>query len=413
MKHFIYFLIGLLLISKGNTEETAIQPPLVKVNPTPKSTVCLNMIVKDESAVICRCLASVKPIIDYWVIVDTGSSDNTQTIIKEFMKDIPGELHERPWKNFAHNRNEALELAKGKADYLLFIDADEVLKYSKDYKLPPLSKDFYYITTEFSGTKYGRTQLVNNKLDWKWVGVLHEYLDSKQIKTSGTLTGVINFVSTDGNRSKDSQKYQKDAQLLETALIDEPDNARYRFYLAQSYRDAKDYEHAITNYQKRIEMGGWDQEVFWSMLQMAIMQQLSSKPPEVFVDSYNKAFDFRPSRAEPLYRLANYYREAGEFEKGYQTAKKGLHIRDSKDVLFVERWIYDYGLLLEFSVSAYWTGRFTEALLATHLLLVNTGLPKNVRDLANQNLAWIHQMLRKDAETPRQGAVAIDLAPKS
>ena len=77
-------------------------------------TICLNMIVKDEKDVICRCLASVKPVIDYWVIVDTGSSDGTQEIIRAFMKEIPGELHERPWINFGHNRNEALELAKGK-----------------------------------------------------------------------------------------------------------------------------------------------------------------------------------------------------------------------------------------------------------------------------------------------------------
>ena len=79
-----------------------------------QKTICLNMIVKDESKVITRGLATVKPLISYWVIVDTGSTDGTQEIIKKFMEDIPGELHERPWKNFEHNRNQALELAKGK-----------------------------------------------------------------------------------------------------------------------------------------------------------------------------------------------------------------------------------------------------------------------------------------------------------
>src|SRR5579872_2737177 len=88
-----------------------------------KPTVCLNMIVKDESEVIERSLSSIKHLIDYWVIVDTGSTDGTQTIIKKFLKGIPGELHERKWVDFAQNRNEALDLAKNKGDYLLFIDA--------------------------------------------------------------------------------------------------------------------------------------------------------------------------------------------------------------------------------------------------------------------------------------------------
>src|SRR5689334_10374436 len=110
-----------------------------------QKTVCLNMIVKDESPVITRCLASVKPWIDYWVIVDTGSKDGTQAVIRDFMKDIPGELHERPWVNFAHNRNEAVSLAKEKGDYLLFIDADEQFVVSGNFDKKNLNGDMYSV----------------------------------------------------------------------------------------------------------------------------------------------------------------------------------------------------------------------------------------------------------------------------
>ena len=94
---------------------------------TPMQRIGLNMIVKNEAHVIERCLATVKPWIDHWVIVDTGSTDGTQEVIRNFLRDIPGTLHERPWVDFSHNRNEALELARPTADYLLFIDADETL----------------------------------------------------------------------------------------------------------------------------------------------------------------------------------------------------------------------------------------------------------------------------------------------
>lgn len=110
-----------------------------------KETICLNMIVKNESHVIRRCLDSVKNLIDYWVIVDTGSTDGTQEIIRDHLKEVPGQLFERPWKDFGYNRTEALELAKDQGDYLLFMDADDWLEFDSDFELPPLTEDIYSV----------------------------------------------------------------------------------------------------------------------------------------------------------------------------------------------------------------------------------------------------------------------------
>lgn len=357
-------------------------------DPVKKKTICLNMIVKNESKVITRCLQSVKPLIDYWVIVDTGSTDGTQTIIKNFMKGIPGELHEQPWKNFGHNRNEALKLAKGKADYVLFIDADEVMALDPDFKLPHLDKDFYYIVTDYNGNTYCRIQLINNALDWKWSGVLHETVDAPNLKSAATLAGIRDVVNTDGFRSTDPQKYQKDAKILEEALKDDPNNTRNVFYLAQSYRDAQDYEPALKNYQKRIAMGGWDQEVFWAMFQAAILQENLKMPPETIIDGYYKAYHFRPSRAEPLYRLATYYRQQGNYPAAYLTTSTALKIPLPKDILFVENWVYDFGLLFEHSIDSYWVGRYDESQQASHALLNNPKLPANLREQVEKNIAF-------------------------
>src|SRR5579883_1017327 len=161
-----------------------------------QTTICLNMIVKDESRVIRRCLTSVKDLIDYWVIVDTGSTDGTQEIIREFLKDIPGELHERPWVNFGHNRNEALKLAKNKSDYLLFIDADEELVFAKPLQKSKLNKDAYIASLWEEGSRGKRCLLINNQLEWRWEGVIHEMPVCSQVKTTGFMKEVYTLTHT-------------------------------------------------------------------------------------------------------------------------------------------------------------------------------------------------------------------------
>lgn len=347
------------------------------------------MIVKNEKDVICRCLASVKPLIDYWVIVDTGSTDGTQDLIQDFMKDIPGELHQSDWKNFEYNRNEALSFAKGKADYVLFIDADEVYSLEPNFSMPNLDKDCYYILSDFAGTQYPRVGLIKNALDWKWQGVLHEGLNCPNIQTRETLKGIKNVVRTDGARSKDPKKFEKDAQVLEEAMKKEPKNTRYQFYLAQSYRDAGMPEPAIVNYEKRVAMEGWDQEVFWSLLQIGHLKQKIGKPDEAALNYY-RSYLYRPSRAEPLYYLAQYYRNKGDFFSGYLAARQGLGIPLSEDAIFVEKWVWDWGLYLEYSICAYWLGKYEDAQMASYFILAKNP-PENIRDCVLRNLKFIHE----------------------
>src|SRR5579862_5011258 len=138
--------------------------------------ICLSMIVKDEASVIGRCLASVRPFIDYWIIVDTGSTDHTADVIREALHDIPGELHQRPWVDFAHNRSEALELARTHGTYTLIIDADDVLEVTPGFELPRLNADSYTVKIVNKERHYWRPQLIRSSLPWRYEGVLHEFL---------------------------------------------------------------------------------------------------------------------------------------------------------------------------------------------------------------------------------------------
>jgi glycosyltransferase involved in cell wall biosynthesis len=361
-------------------------------------TICLNMIVKNEKDVICRCLASVKPLIDTWVIVDTGSTDGTQQVIRDFMQDVPGELHERPWKNFAHNRNEALDLARNKADYILIIDADDDLVYSPTFKLPKLALDTYHIKISHGGMVYSRPQLIKASLPWKWVGVLHEYLDCPNQQNVALLEGVTMRYGGDGARSRDPAKFRKDAEVLEAALKEEPYNSRYMFYLAQSYRDGGVYDKALEWYQKRVLMGGWDQEVFYSMMQVARLQQALKMDAGTWVDSYYQAYLYRPSRIEPLYDLVRHHRLKGDYFAGYLLAKQGLTTSVPSDVLFVEKWIYDWGLLLEYSICAAWIGQYQEAQAASHLIIANRSIPDNVRECVQGNMQWVSSKVAQEVQ---------------
>ncbi len=348
------------------------------------------MIVKDEQDVIERCLASVKDHIDYWVIVDTGSTDNTKEVITNYMKDIPGELHSRTWVDFAHNRNEALELAKNKADYVLIVDADDSIEFPKEYTYPPLALDCYRLIIKDAGSLYQRPHLIKISLPWKWMGVLHEGLYCPEAITYDVLQNVYYIRQSGGARAKDPKKYEKDAEVLEKALLTEPNNTRYVFYLAQSYLTAGNLPKAKEVYAKRAAMGGWDEEVYWSLLQIAKIDAELNKNLMEVTNGYLKAYAYRPTRAEPLFYLAALHRAAGNHPTAYFFAKAGLDIKHPSDALFIEDWIYNYGLLFEYSVAAYWTGHMAEAKLANEQLLEKEDLPDYYKPYVLENKKYIH-----------------------
>ncbi len=364
---------------------------------------CLNMIVKDEKDVITRCLDSVIPFIDYWVIVDTGSTDGTQALIQEHLKNIPGKLFERPWKNWGETRTEALKLAQteGEGEYLLFMDADDILSLDSKEALSNLSADLYYMWRGSKGFSYRKPQIVKKDLSWKWVGVTHEYLDCACPFTSETLENVRYLTLDGGATSKNpKQKFLKNVALLEKALQKEPKNDRYAFYLAESYRDAGEKGKALEWYQKRIQMGGWAEETFWAMFQSAILLRDLGLPSPVVIEALLAAHRFRPHRPEPIYSLAEAYIASQNHTKAYEYLKAWPFIPkpEEKDSLFNMDWIEEYGLLFQLSICSYYVGNYEESLKLCDELLKLDDLPESWRERARANREYPLGKLLQESE---------------
>lgn len=361
-------------------------------------TVCLNMIVRDEARVIERCLASVRPFIDHWVIVDTGSVDDTPARIQRALAGLPGQLHHRPWRNFGHNRSEALELARQAVQgsgYLLFIDADEQLGHAPDAAgWPALHGPAYSLEARFGGMSYDRVSLVSAALPWRWMGMLHEYLDAGQPVTQPRLPGVWITVTPDGARSADPAKFAKDAALLEQALRDEPDNTRYVFYLAQSWRDAGRPELALAHYQRRAAMGGWDEEVWYALFQCAELSARLQHPYEQVLAAYLRAYQYRPSRAEALTSLASYLRGRQEWPLASLFARQAAQTPLPGDRLFVDLAPYHWRASDELALAAHYTGQPAQAHALWSELLQSPRLPAGERARIQRNLEFAAAALR-------------------
>jgi glycosyltransferase involved in cell wall biosynthesis len=351
------------------------------------------MIVKNESQVIKRCLDSVKDLIDYWVIVDTGSTDGTQEMIQEIMKDIPGELYERTWVSFEHNRNEALELAYPCARNLLFIDADEVLHISKRFSLSDLKCDIYLINVLLvNRTVFHRQCIVSTRVHWFWKGIVHEqvYTDAQDI-TVGVLPDSHIESLGDGSRTHTDfrVKFLEDAKILEEALKVEPNNSRYVFYLANSYFNANEFYQALINYQKRSEMGDWDQEVFYSLYTIGRIQFLLKFPPTVFINSFYRAFYYRPTRSEPLYWIAQHYMDAKNFNAAFHVLMDASAIPLSDDAMMVEPLYYHFIIPWMLADCAYALKNLTFSQNEYQKLLAKPDLPVDMRKIISNNYSMV------------------------
>ncbi len=321
------------------------------------------MIVKDEEKDIERCLKSVYKHIDYWVIIDTGSTDKTVKKINSLMKNrfkVPGELHERPWVNFSHNRNESLEIAETKGDYVMFMDADDIFVPEKSFAMDFLSDKYqaYYSFFKLDSTRFKRCLIVDSSMGFRYKGVMHEYIDIPKESNQAIIPNM--FIEANASPLKrfptEKEKYLNDAKIIEEDLLKDPENTRSWFYLGQCYGDANEHEKSMEAYMKRSSMGGFREEVYLSLYRIAAIMIELKKPKIEVIEALSKAWEYMPYRKEAPSAIMSALIKDGRnflaFTYGDMTVKSIQVFGESKELFEMEQATNDmfpkyYGIAAE------------------------------------------------------------------
>jgi glycosyltransferase involved in cell wall biosynthesis len=367
-----------------------------------KPSLCLNMIVKNEAARIERCLRSVLPYVKAVYLHDTGSTDNTPGIAWELADaaGVPIHISNGPFENFSQARNDAFAIAQNVngsgalpwCQFALLMDADMELVVDDPHAFDVMvaSAASYDMMQKGGTVSYMNRRIVNlDACTPPYVGVTHEYID---LGAAALITGAWFRDHADG--SNRVNKYERDIALLKQGVIDEPTNRRYWYYLGNSYRDGNQPEEAIAAYTKCIEMGGWDEETHSAMMNRACCWKDTGNLPG-FLTGMVEAYNFRPSRAEPLYDLAKHYREKGDHAASLLFSKAGVNIKRPNDVLFVNDFVYSHGLRYEYSIEGYYDeAERNRAFQVTDDLALDPTCPSDIRWSARSNLYWHTKPLR-------------------
>lgn len=340
-------------------------------------SVCLAMIVKNEELVIPRLIDSVKDHIDSWYIIDTGSTDHTVEVIHELLKDIPGELTYSQWKSFGENRTELIKLAPKEADYLLIADADEEF-FIEPGAFDNLTEDGYQIKVSEGAIEYRMPLLVSTKIDWYYQGLTHEYLTADWPHCYKNKDDVTAKHWHDGGCRSD--KYERDLELLRRSYEENPNDSRTIFYLAQTMEGLNFTPQDIADrYIECALKSTWDEEIYECYRRAG----KASNDLQLLL----KAWEGRPERLEALYEACWRLRAAGLYQTAYFISQGPAYLSEPPDdILFVEPWIWQYGIKFEHSQAALKIEDYQTWENLSILLLQDEDLPQSYRHFITQQL---------------------------
>ena len=307
------------------------------------------LMIKNESKIIERCIEHALPHVDAIALLDTGSTDNTVEVCERVLSACgkPYQISVEPFKNFGYNRTisfqKAQELCKklkwdANTTYAMAVDADMVIVPSPEFKNFKMTLNGYHVIQANGHIKYYNTRFMKCGHNWKCIGATHEYWSGDP---ADKIPYDVFYIDDRNDGGCKSDKFERDVRLLTQEIKENGKNERAHFYLAQSLKDSGKTKESIELYQKRIDLGGWVEEVWYSHYQIGKCYE-SLNDPDMMERWMNRAFAYHPKRAEPIYHLTQYFRNVSQHYKAYHYYLKGKDIPYPKDdVLFIEDQVYN------------------------------------------------------------------------
>jgi glycosyltransferase involved in cell wall biosynthesis len=395
------------------------------------------MIVKNESKVLEECFNSIRHLIDYYVIVDTGSTDNTKEVILNYFNKykIKGELYSHnfqtckchgseykkyPYFHFGWNRTYALEKCWGKSEYIFFMDADDVLSGTLNLKRS-LTADQYYLQFKTDFNSYNRPNIIRNDktLGFEFKDGLHEFLHSPAPNlVTHTIVGNYHINSRRlGDRNKDKkQKYDNDCKFLQILMSERPDYPRYKHFYAQSLYDAEEFQNAIKSYTDYIPFETFEEAKYVARLMIGRAhlkilnnpQSKESTTEEAMIKAFEECHKHHPEYAEPYYEIAKYFSAKQQYQRAYDYGKQVAHLDvPNGKILYVDQNVYDYKLLDELVFCASEIKEYEDAIQWSFKILNIGKFPADTKTIITENIQILEHLNRKKQNESATSIVSI------
>lgn len=347
-------------------------------------------IVKNEQANIRACLESaIAAGVTVATIVDTGSTDVTRAIVRDACKDIDLHLYRRKFRGFGPTRSEAFRLARGTADWLLALDADMTVEWmrtsppwastgwpAKDYGwawFPNPEFDCYLLDMGGEGFSNRLPLLLRGDLPWRSIGMVHEYtaLPDRAYR-AGELS---QYLGRDDVRITQPgvAAWSPDKARWHLTLLEQDPSDRAKFYRAKTLDELGD----PAAREAWEGVGVTAEERYYAMWRRAL---LAPDWPTRQVE-LQAAWEYRPVRLEALYDLVDGLNQHGAHHAAWALAS--VTVPPCGDSLFVHRFVWDYGLLFQRQIAAWWVQAPEFQAITDRLLSLN--LPSHIRQAVERN----------------------------